>query len=154
MDPETKAWCLFCATAFTWMGGSLFLGAPEHAGAVLAWMAGEGKSEIPQRGRLTSLYRCGGAVWAGFGLWLLWQTLRHPSGLASWLPHQRLSAAAKVMGGFFFLSCGSLLAAVKTAAPQPELSSQKAARAWGWVIVLAFLAFGAFLIRRAGGHHA
>jgi hypothetical protein len=154
MAPETEAACLFCATAFFWMGVNLLLGAPEHAGSALAWMAGEGQVDISQRRRLTFLYRCAGAVWAGFGLWLLWQTLRRPASLVSWLPHQRLSTATKVAGGFLFLLCGSFLAAVKAAAPTSTSSSNKAARTWGWVIVLAFLAFGAFLISRAGGHHA
>jgi len=166
MDPETEAWRLFCATVFSWMGVSLLLGAPEHAESALAWMAAEGKVEPGQRRRLAFCYRLGGAVFAGFGLWLLAKTLLDPRSLAAVMPRRSLGGGGRIVGGAFFLLCGSLLAAVKAAAglrrggsaaleaelgwgPAQESWRDKAGRAWGWVIVLAFLAFGAYLLRGA-----
>ncbi|MCX5795455.1 MAG: hypothetical protein NTY77_08185 [Elusimicrobia bacterium] len=167
MDPETKAWCLFCAAVFLGMGGNLFLGAPEHAGAALAWMAGEGTVEPGRRRRLSIFYRLGGAVFAGFGLWLLWSLWRAPAALAILLPRQRLTPLGRALGGLFFLGCGSLWLALRTA---ESLRSDRRPRTWdaelgpdagpegfaarigrgtAWLMALVFLAFGAYLIRGA-----
>jgi hypothetical protein len=105
----------------------------------------------------------GGAVFAGFGLWLFWKTLGNPSSLSGALPRQRLGRAGQLAAGAFFLLSGSFLAAVKAAAglrrgsgalgpvlgleTAQETFGERAGRVWGWVIVLAFLAFGAYLIR-------
>jgi hypothetical protein len=112
--------------------------------------------DLPQRRRLTFLYRCGGAVWGAFGLWLLRKTLGDPSALAAYLPRRGPGYAGRLAGGAFFFVGGSLLAAFKAAAglrrsamPERESALEKAGRAWGWVIVLACLAFGAYLLRGA-----
>ncbi len=159
MDPETKAWCFFCAAVFFWMGGSLLLGAREHAESALALMSGEGTVDVSQRRRLTFFYRCGGAVFAVFGLWLLWKMLLDPRSLAAFLPRRSLGRGGRIAGGAFFLLGGSLLAAVKAAAGPSEAGRglgaaqktfwEKAGHAWGWAIVLVFLAFGAYLLRGA-----
>jgi hypothetical protein len=150
MDPETKAWCLFCATVFAWMGVSLSLDAPEHAESALSWMAGEGKADPAARRRLTVLYRCGGMLWAAFGLWLLCKTLGGSSVLAASLPRRRPGRAGRLLAGAFFFLGGSLLAAVKAAAGLRRgggSALERAGRLWGWVIVLALLAFGSYLLR-------
>ena len=154
MGPETKIWSLFCSAVFFWMGVSLFLGARRHAESALAWMAAEGAVEPAQSRRLAFFYRLGGAFFAGFGVWLLWRTLSDPGALAACLPRQRLSRAGRLAGVAFFFLGGSLLAAIRAAAglrlgAVQESWEEKADRAWGWVIVLVFLAFGAFLLRGA-----
>ncbi|MBI5240517.1 MAG: hypothetical protein HY926_08600 [Elusimicrobia bacterium] len=149
MSPETKAWGLFCAAVFVWMGVSLLLAAPEHARSASAWMAAEGRpaSEAGRR-RLIFFYRLGGAFFAGFGLWMSWSAP---------LPSPELGRGGRLLGGAFFLLCGCLLAAVKAAArearPAPESWGEKARRLWGWGLSLVFTAFGAYLLRSAGGHH-
>jgi hypothetical protein len=147
MSPETKAWGVFCAAVFVWMGGSLLLGAPEHAQSALAWMAGEGKAGLPRHRRLAFFYLLGGAFFAGFGLWLLW---------AAPFSGPELGRGGRIAGGFFFLICGCLLAAAKAAAgrrPAPDSFREKARLLWGWGLALVFWAFGAYLLRSAGGHH-
>ncbi|MDD5629841.1 MAG: hypothetical protein PHU21_12295 [Elusimicrobia bacterium] len=166
MDPETRAWCFFCAAVFLWMGVSLALGAAVHAESALAWMAAEGKPAPGQRRRLAFFYRLGGAFFAGFGLWLFVQAFQDPSALAAFLPRSGLGRGGRIAAGAGFLLGGSLLAAAKAAAglrrggagsweAEPGLAApqepvlEKARRAWGWVIVLALLAFGAYLLRGA-----
>jgi hypothetical protein len=166
MDHETKAWCAFCAAVFLWMGVSLLLGAPDYAGSALDWMAGGEKSSLATRRRLTFLYRCFGAAWGAFGLWLFWKTSSDSSFLAAHLHRQRLGRVGRSAAGALLFLGGSLLAAVKAAAAlrrgrslslevelelgsAPEAWREKAGRAWGWVIAAAFLAFGAYLLRGA-----
>jgi hypothetical protein len=169
MDIDTKAWCLFCGGVFLWMGGSLLLGAQEHAESALAWMARERRADITSRRRLSFFYRCGGAAWGAFGLWLLWKTLHDPASLAAWAPRPRLGRFGTAAGGLFFLLNGSVLAAVKAAASlrggfggealraelglaaEQESFLERSRRAWGWGIVIVFLAFGAWLVRQAAG---
>jgi len=168
MDSETKAWCVFSGTVFLWMGVSLLLGAPEHAESALAWMAGEKTADLSQRRRLTFLYGCGGAVFAGFGLWLLWKLRHDPRSLAAFMPRRSLGRGGGIAAGALFFFCGSLLAAVKAAAglrrggtsgleaelglgSAQESLARRAAGAWGWVIAFAFLAFGAYLL--GGSRH-
>jgi len=167
MDPETKAWGLFCAAVFLWMGVSLLLGAREHAASALSWSSGEKAVDPAARRRLTAFYCCGGAAFAGFGLWLLWKLRFDPRSLAALLPRRSLGRGGRIAGGAFFLLSGSLLAAVKAAAglrrgggsaldaglglgADQESFGEKGARAWGWVIGFAFLAFGAYLLRGRG----
>jgi hypothetical protein len=147
MSPETEAWGRFCAAVFVWMGGSLFLGAPEHARSASVWMAGEGKGDLSQCRRLAFFYRLGGVFFAGFGLWVL---------RAAPFSGPELGRGGRIAAGFFFLVCGCLLAAAKAAAarrPAPESVRERAHRLWGWGSSLVFLAFGAYLLRFAGGHH-
>lgn len=149
MSPETRAWGLFCAAVFVWMGGSLLLGAPEHAESALAWMAAEGRpaSEGGRR-RLLFLYRLGGAAFAGFGLWLLW---------AAPFPAPALGRGGRLLGGASSLLCGCLLAAAQAAAGRRREPGgswrEKARRLWAWGIALLFTAFGAYLLKSAGGRH-
>lgn len=150
MRPELEAWALFSAAVFLLMGVNLGLGAAGHAAAALAWMrglpgAGAGLEERQCR-RLVWSYRAGGAAFAAFGLWLLWALARDPARLAVFESRHGLGPAGRVVGGLFFLCCGSLLAALQLSA-----TGDKVARWTGRLMALAFLVFGAYLIRRAAG---
>jgi hypothetical protein len=124
-----------------------------------------------QRRRLVWSYRLGGAAFAGFGLWLLWGLWRAPAALAVLLPLRRPTPWGRASWGLFFLGCGSLWAALRTAeslrsgrrpgpweaelgpgaAGAPVSFAESAGRWSGWLMALAFLAFGAYLVRRAAG---
>ena len=168
MNPEILAWMGFGAAVFLLMGLNLGLGAERHARAAASWAAGGGRSEAARGRRLVWAYRAGGAAFAGFGLWLLWGLARDPSGLAALTPRQRLTPLGRTVAGLFFLCLGSVLGALRVSEAlrpgpsrtweadlggvpeeEPETWAQKAGRAAPWLLALAFLVFGAYLVGRA-----
>ena len=137
---------LFGAAVFLLMGGNLILSARGHARAAMRW-AGELPPSEARQSRLLWAYRAGGAAFTALALWMLWCLARDPARLSFLLPSRKPSPAARALGGLFFLCCGSLLAALGVARPQePE---EKAGLWTGRLMALAFLLFGAYLIRRA-----
>ncbi len=137
---------LFGSAVFLLMGGNLILGARSHARAATRWAEELPPVETRQR-QLLWAYRAGGAVFAALALWMLWCLARDPARLSILLPSRKPSPAARALGGLFFLCCGSILAALGvTRIKGPE---EKAGLWTGRLMALAFLLFGAYLIRRA-----
>lgn len=146
MGAEAYACFLFGGLVLFFMGIGLALDAEAHARSLLSWQPES------SHGRLVWGYRLGGLFFVVFGAGILIGLLCYPQSLTAYFKPVRLGFAGRLIGGLFFSLAGMAMTLLRTSERpglRGDLNPARRAAFWsGWMLILSFIVFGAFLLSR------
>ncbi len=169
MSPET-AWCVFLGTVFALMGVKLGLGAEDHFRSIKQWedqaqaLSGA-KTSQGSAGGIVGLYRAAGIFFTALGGTFFLGLQIAPDMLAVIARHR--GPRTDLLGAVFFSVAGLIMSVQRVRemwgrglvdrvmegvdAPAPLTVRRRLVFWSGWLLVSAFLAFGAYLSARMIG---